>query len=386
MKIVLKEIEIFIYHPKKKNNSKFPLPYNLIKESIFLKIYTNNGIFGYGEPSPYNQDFLNACKIIKLIFNKYFKNKSLDDISLIKKELNNILNKQQIYFAALSGITQAIYDIESKISNKPLYQYLGTKKNKKKIPLYASGGMIFENQSYELLIDEAIMAKEMGFKGWKFRPKTPLKNPDHFLRNLNPPEFNHKEILDFSIKLKKIIGENFLLMIDFGKRIKTISQAIKIIDILEDLNFYFIEEPMILLKKNYLKIYKNHRKLKIAIGEHLINFKKAKKILNYKTDILQPDSNLMPIDEIMKLFNKSKKTEYILHNWSFPISMLSNFHLAGASEYVNLVEYSLIGENEKNRLITKKLDIRNGYFYHNSNYGIGYKLNEKYLYKLKFND
>ena len=55
----------------------------------------------------------------------------------------------------------------------------------------------------------------------------------------------------------------------------------------------------------------------------------------------------MPIDEIIKLFNKSKKIEYILHNWSFPISMLSNFHLAGASENINLVEYSLIGENKK---------------------------------------
>ena len=386
MKIFLKEIEIFIYQPKKKINSKFPLPYNLIKESIFIKIYTNNGMFGYGEPSPYNEDFLNACKVAKLIFDKYFKKKNLENISLIKNKLNIILKKQQIYFAALAGISQAIYDIESKIANKPLYQYLGNKKNKKKIPLYASGGMIFENQSYDLLIDEAIKAKEMGFKGYKFRPKTPLTNPNHFVRNLNPPEFNQKEILDFSIKLKKIIGENFLLMIDFGKRIKTVSEAINIINILEDLNFYFIEEPMILLKKNYLKIYKNRKKLKIAIGEHLMNFQKSKKILNYRTDILQPDSNLMPIDEIIKLFNKSKKTEYILHNWSFPISMLSNFHLAGASENINLVEYSLIGENEKNRLINKKLDIRNGNFYHNSKYGLGYNLNEKYLYKIKFDD
>ena len=30
-------------------------------------------MFGYGEPSPYNEDFLNACKVAKLIFDKYFK-------------------------------------------------------------------------------------------------------------------------------------------------------------------------------------------------------------------------------------------------------------------------------------------------------------------------
>ena len=60
---------------------------------------------------------------------------------------------------------------------------------------------------------------------------------------------------------------------------------------------------MILLKK-ILK-YKNRKKLKI-IGEHLMNFQKSKKILNYRTDILQPDSNLIQLINY-KLFNKSKK-------------------------------------------------------------------------------
>ena len=68
---------------------------------------------------------------------------------------------------------------------------LEIKKIKKRYHYTQLGGMIFENQSYDLLIDEVFFkAKEMGFKGYKFRPKTPLTNPNHFVRNLNPPEFN----------------------------------------------------------------------------------------------------------------------------------------------------------------------------------------------------
>ena len=44
---------------------------------------------------------------------------------------------------------------------------------KNKIKLYASGGMVFEDQNNETLINEMLKIKNQKFSGWKFRPPSP---------------------------------------------------------------------------------------------------------------------------------------------------------------------------------------------------------------------
>ena len=104
--------------------------------------------------------------------------------------------------------------------------------------------MIFENQDYDILIDEAIAAKEMGFYGWKFRPKTPINNPSHSERKKHPPEFDKNLIISFIEKLKKNVGDDFKIMIDFGQRIKKVHHNKDLFKCIEENNLFFIEEPM----------------------------------------------------------------------------------------------------------------------------------------------
>ena len=62
--------------------------------------------------------------------------------------------------------------------------------------------------------------------------------------------------------------------------------------------------------------------------------------------------------------------------------MLSNFHLAASLPEGQLVEYSTIEVNKKNSLLKRKLDIREGYFYHNNKPGLGWNLDENKLKKI----
>ena len=42
--------------------------------------------------------------------------------------------------------------------------------------------MLFDNQNYEKLYEEALIAKKDGYFGYKFRPKLPISNLSHFQR------------------------------------------------------------------------------------------------------------------------------------------------------------------------------------------------------------
>ena len=231
MRIVFDKIEIFIFNPNLNNLKKYPLPTILKKNAVFIKIYSNESLFGLGEPSQYYKDLKEQIKIIKKIYYHYFYKNDLKYFFSIRKKILLKAKNNPIYYPAVSSITQAYYDIKAKSVNKPLYKIINENKKKynTRIPLYASGGMIFKNQDFDILIDEVLELKEIGFKGWKFRPKTPNSNPDHFFRALSPPSFNKKEIIKFSYKLRKVVGDDFLLMIDFGKRIKKFHDANEII-------------------------------------------------------------------------------------------------------------------------------------------------------------
>ena len=185
--------------------------------------------------------------------------------------------------------------------------------------------MIFDRHNYNNLIEEALKVKDDGYIGWKFRPKLPNNILSHSQRIKYPPKFDIIELINFSKQLRKKLGDKFLLMLDCGCRCSSISEAEYLIKSLNDLNFYFVEEPL----KRDLNLYKQLRKkLKkistfISAGEHIYEEKELVKwIKNNYIDIIQPDSNLLLFEEL-KIIKKFKK-KIITHNWCNTINNCAN--------------------------------------------------------------
>ena len=213
----IKKLKIF-YVKKKFYYSKFPKPSFYNEGFVFIKLITENGVEGFGEPSPYISKPKLLISNIEKIFKKYFKNRSvnLNYTYLLKNKIkNNLIN------IILPAFEQAIFDIEGKVKKKNVSKILNKKKNLKYLQFYASGGMLYENQSYNILYDEILKAKEEGFYGYKFRPKVPLNNLNHFQRMKKPPKIDLKKLEKFSTKLKSKIGNRFKIMIDLGCRISS---------------------------------------------------------------------------------------------------------------------------------------------------------------------
>ena len=332
---------IKIYYVKKKDyKPNFPKPYFYREGFIFIKLISYDDLEGYGEPSPYlNNQPKKLISNIVSIFDRYFKNKIVD-LKYVHKLKHQI--KSNSLNIILPAFEHAIYDIEGKTKKKNVSKLLN-KKNLSHLKFYASGGMIFENQSYKLLIKEALKAKSDGFYGYKFRPKLPKINLNHFQRIKKPPKIDLKELENFSYELRTKIGNNFKIMVDLGCRINSDKEADYLFKIFKEYDYFFVEEPYKRSQSMYKKFIKYKNNVKIAGGEHISS---KEEFTNWKNknyfDFYQPDTNLLLFEELNSIIKNINLNKIILHNWCNRINFLSNINFAFSLKKKILIEKNVI--------------------------------------------
>ena len=357
---------------------------------IFLKLTINSGLYGVGEPNPYSgkldeiKDTLNN-KIFPLLKNKNFNDINLNSLKkIIPIKNSNCLN------SCIAAISQALNDIKGKEKKIPVFKLL-SKKNfyKKKIRVYASGGMIYEKQDYKSLIEEALRFKEERFVGWKFRPKSPNILLSHIQRIKKPPPFDVKKLIKFSEELRLKVGKEFKLMLDLGCRCRNLDEAKYIIDALSEMNFFFLEEPLRRNDPKYLllkKFFKNKNKIKIAGGEFTSEMSSFNYLLNKKIfDIIQPDANMLTSNEISDISKLAlrKNINIIPHNWCNAINEASNLHyFSGLEQNNKIIEYNVLSNPFKSSFINNSYKISNGCINFFNKPGLGIEIDFKSIMKL----
>jgi L-alanine-DL-glutamate epimerase-like enolase superfamily enzyme len=344
----IKFIKIYFLEKKIIKTEEDPKPTFYNKGFVFIELITSDGISGLGEPSPYIETPKKLQTYIKDIYFKYFKDRELESINItnIKNKITNIYLK-----SLLSSFEQCIYDILGKYNKKPVWKILNNNiKISPVINLYASGGMIFDNKKYDSLYEEALLYKDQGFVGWKFRPKMPSSDLSHKQRLSKPPSFDLKDLVNFSVNLRKEVGDDFHLMLDCGGRLKELRDIEYLIEALSDLNFFFLEEPFPRNINKYLKIKKLKIKnsIPISAGEHFSCYDQFLKWNKNKCiDIYQPDTNLLLFNEIKKIYQKTQSNckKVIMHNWCNLINNCSNFMITVSLDAKILVEYNVVKTN-----------------------------------------
>ena len=360
-------------------DNRSPAPSFFLDGFYIIKIFTNQGILGFGEPSPYAAPEKN---IISSFLSETFKSLiGLDPINVpVKLSFpQNLLSIDKAAFKAINaGIIQAIWDIRGKFTNLPIYKMLdsfGTGQGK----VYASGGMWYEDNNPTILVEEALKSKEEGFFGYKFRPSTPRNSGNHFSRNLNPPSVNIEQTKIAAKTLRKSLGDDFDLMLDFGCRL-TFNQAQDLCYFLHDLNFKFIEEPLPRFADSY-KSLRTFSNLKIAGGETAYDVDAFMSWINIDAlDIFQPDSNLCSIDDIKKIDqNLNASQSIVMHNWVGDISCTSNFHIGVSLRSCNLIEYSILFNPFRETIVQGTPRPQKGWITCSNNPGLGLCIDETLL-------
>ena len=149
-------------------------------DMVILKIHTDEGITGIGEPSPYGGAIAlkNAIEEIKPLL----IGKDPFDVDLVTSRGRRIRRGRLVDNYVWAGIDMALWDIMGKASKRPVHKLLGGAYTDK-VRVYASGGIDWRFiKKPAILVKEAMGYIEKGFTAMKLRI-----GPDKRARANAPP-------------------------------------------------------------------------------------------------------------------------------------------------------------------------------------------------------
>ncbi len=372
--IFITNIEVKVVTGCNVDDLEFPTASFVSTGFCIIFLHTDIGIIGLGEPSPYGGDISSTINAVKEI-NDDLKGKSLYDAWLYKAFDGELLStgygglaKQ----AVVAAVSQCCIDILGKQLNIPAYKIFNPEATGT-VLAYASGGMIYDNQSLDLYVQEALKSQEKGFNAWKFRPSTP-KGLDHFQRNNTPPALDINSIKRTIECVSSACGDDFEILLDVGCRCRDMDEAKELCNFSTNYNVGFIEEPLPRNIELYSKLI-SKTKAKISTGETFFSSEQFELwAKDSAIDIFQPDVNLVGIREIIKIFLIAKKynKKIVFHNWANAISNIANISLASAiPDLCKYVESSIVYNPFREKFIGKPLLPKDGRFSLSDSQGLG---------------
>ena len=242
----------------------------------FLKMYTDEGLIGYGEPIVEGRARTVAMAIKEM------------ESYLIGEDPRKIEHHWQVLYrgtfyrggpilvSAISGIEQAMWDITGKWLGVPVYQLLGGQV-RDRIRVYAHS---YGKTTREFIEDAKVKVKQ-GYTALKTSFDGPVRiiDTEEFLENC-------VEKID---AIRKEIPKNVDIAIDLHGRFSP-AMAIKLAKLLEPYGILFLEEPCLPENVDAMVTIARSTTIPIATGERLFTRWGFREVLEKQAAaVLQPD-------------------------------------------------------------------------------------------------
>jgi galactonate dehydratase len=243
---------------------------------LFLKIETDAGITGWGEPVVEGRAETVAACVAELADYLIGKDPSAIEDHWTVLYRAGFYRGGAIHMSALAGIDQALWDIKGKVLNQPVHALLGGPVRQKMRVYSWIGG-----DRPDALIQGAKEAAARGFSAIKMLACEELSYLDSHAK------------LDQAVArigaLRDAMGPDFGIAVDFHGRLHK-PMAKQLAKEIDPFHLMFIEEPVLSEHAEALKEIANHTATPIALGERLFSRWDFKKILSDGlVDIIQPD-------------------------------------------------------------------------------------------------
>ena len=260
-----------------------------IRGSLFVKIFTNQDIFGCGEgvdaiPGTYHlvKNFGNRIKGQNpLNVHRLFEN--------IRKSGFFQGAQSGMYVAVLSAIETALWDIAGKALNLPVYQLLGGK-FRDKIRVYCDTALYQRNLPQPKdFADAAKKAKDMGFNAMKFDLDQANDPNKYDFYNWTASSGELQRMYDQIAAAREAVGPKIDILVDMHGRYDAVTaQAVS--KRLEPLNLLWLEEPIPAENVEAYKLITESTSTPIAAGEnHYLAYGFRRLLEIGGVDIVMPD-------------------------------------------------------------------------------------------------
>ncbi|GAA2964264.1 galactonate dehydratase [Glutamicibacter bergerei] len=309
---------------------------------LFLKIETDEGIVGWGEPVLEGRAATVAAAVDELSDYLIGQDpRNIEDLWTVMYR-GGFYRGGGIMMSALAGIDQALWDIKGKALGVPAYELLGGKV-RDKIRVYSwIGG--------DRPSDTAAAAKsavDRGFTAVKMNGTEELQYIDTWDKV--------QGCLENVQAVRDAVGENVGIGVDFHGRVHK-PMAKVLLRELEQYKLMFIEEPVLSENIGSMLEPLRNSSTPIALGERLFSRWDFKDVLaSGAVDIIQPDpSHCGGITEARKIASMAEAYDVAvaLHCPLGPIALAANLQIDAGAYNAFIQEQSLgIHYNESNDLL-----------------------------------
>ena len=330
---------------------------------LFLKVHTNAGIVGLGEPILEGR--ANTCIAAVREIEPY----------LVGKDPRQVVHHWQAIYrhafyrggpiltSALSGIDMALWDIKGKALGVPVYELLGGP-TRRKVRVYAHARTAAE-------------IKKLVGRGFTALKTGPAKR--RASRYVETPAAVRYAADRFG-ELRKAAGDDIDIAIDFHGAISP-ALAKVLIKALEPYSPMFIEEPINCQNHDIMAEIARGTHLPIATGERVFTKWGFREVLEKKAaTILQPDlCHAGGITEVRLIAGMAEAYYAAIapHNPLGPISLAAGIQLAASIPNFLCQEQVSLGEG----YLKQPFVVRKGYVDVPTGPGLGIELDEKALAK-----
>lgn len=361
------------------------------RNSLLVKIETDDGIFGWGESGQYGPGEPVASFIENILKPRLIGKNPLDINVLWEDMFTGIrdFGRKTTGIEAISGIDIALWDIAGKFYNKPIYELLGGA-FRKKVLGYATGcyyrgeDVLDYKKSLSALKDEASGYIDSGFTALKVKIG---------LLHIN-------EDVERVTVIRDAVGDNTILMVD-ANHAYNFHSARKIGKYLEEMKIHFFEEPVVPEDIYGYKTLRETLNLAIAAGENeFTRFGYLELFKNDCLDIIQPNigcaggfTEVKRIEALASAYH----VQLITHCWGSGVALAAALQFSAtiapsphtafenAPENAPMVEYDKNFNPLRDNLLIETFKVNDGFVQIPDGPGLGIEINmsvlEKYLTK-----
>ncbi|WP_428647007.1 galactonate dehydratase [Roseibium sp.] len=309
---------------------------------LFLKIETDEGVSGWGEPIVEGRALATEAAVHELSDYLVGKDPFLIEDHWTVLYRGGFYRGGAIHMSALAGIDQALWDIKGKALGQPVHALLGGRlRDSIKVYSWVGG---------DRPSDVAAKARDMvarGFKAVKMNGCEEMQFLDSNAR------------VDAAVEtiaaVREAVGPDIGIGVDFHGRVHR-PMAKVLAKELEPYRLMFIEEPVLSENREALREIANHAATPIALGERLYSRWDFKQVLaDGFVDIIQPDlSHAGGITECRKIAAMAEAYDIGLapHCPLGPIALAACLQIDAVSYNAVIQEQSLgIHYNKSNDLL-----------------------------------
>jgi L-alanine-DL-glutamate epimerase-like enolase superfamily enzyme len=266
----------------------------------------------------------------------------------------------------MSGIDMALWDIMGKATGKPVHKLLGGSYTDKVRP-YASALMPDSRDEVKKMAETYA---SQGFTAIKF--------------GWGPLGYDIHTDIELVKAARKAAGDKVELMIDIGKRYR-LKQAMYVAKALEELNVYWLEEPLPAEDLEGYKKLVESTTLRIATGEEESGRRAFRRLIEEThIDVVQPDiSRCGGLTEAKKIAMLAEDANILCvpHAFKSGVLVAASIQLIAALPHAPFLEFSVTASGIRKEILVNPFVQKDGFVEVPQTPGLGIELNMEAIRK-----